>query len=306
MESGGLANSALTRANPPLVKWPEGQLRAPVYGNSERLAEDRRHAGHDRLRMPGRCAGDLAVSSAGGEVGLGPQAHHQGGVALDEGERARVRSPWSVASPTTFRSPKCWSWSAWVYSCAYVISSAGPIAPDWHHVHLLGLVVVEAGDLARQQLQVELLQGRVLRHGAQLLVQRLGAPDEGGRVVLAEAVPEVGAQPGLVEHVARDGRGCRQATQLLRPATRSGRRCRRWGRCASDVAVGAPDGVSLEDGVGGRRRGRWVRRSPGRSRSERASGGRAGPRRWDEAGACGSHERWPRPIVTTAPARTAA
>ena len=90
--------------------------------------------------------------------------------------RARARSVWSSSSFWSANTLKFASWRAWSYSWANVILSAPLMLPLRETtIELLLVGVVEAGDLAAEQVEVELLQGLVLRHQPEGLVQALAA-----------------------------------------------------------------------------------------------------------------------------------
>ena len=103
-------------------------LRPDVYGNIS-----------ESLRITGAAASAAVAAGSDAEAALAISAavrfcwaHRlMSSVASPStsADRARERSPWSCASPTSFRRSKAWSCRAWVYSWAYVICSTGPIAP---------------------------------------------------------------------------------------------------------------------------------------------------------------------------------
>ncbi len=139
-----------------------------------------------------------------------------------------------------------------------------------HDEQLLLVRVVEAGDLAAEQFEVQLLERLVLRHQPERLVQPFAGGDVLGRVVLVEALGGLRLERLLADGLARD-RGPLEAADgedllldlvedRIDRATRQrrrGRRRRRGGRGCRGVGPtrrggrsgrGRPAGRGEEDG----------------------------------------------------------
>ena len=290
VESGGLANSPSTAPKPPLVNAPSASLEAARVREQQRILEDRGHPGEDRLGCGIGAAGDLHELGRG-EVPLRPQAHQERGVALDKrGARHRAVALVGVLAHELAQVEPL------VLERVGELVGVGDLLgrPDLailrDDVHVLRLVVVQARDLARQQLQVELLERRVLRASARSSLYSVSVPlTSSSGLSLRKLGAQVGAQAGGVEHAAGDRRRRGEAAQLLHlaldlrvdsgvrvvgvrcggrstghgiVADRGERRGRR--RCAGSCGSGC---VAGRGGLGGRRRlgarGRWGGRGGG-------------------------------------------
>ena len=196
-----------------------GLEAAERHGQARRVREQER-VPQDRGRRlqrsrPRRIRGGGHLGQLrGGELLLGPQAHEERGVALDQ-RRAR-EGPVALVPvvPDQLPEPECLVLERMrVFVGVRDLLERADGARLRDDVHVLGVVVVEPGNLAREQVQVHLLEGRAGREELELVIQGVGGRDQLGRVVLPEALAQVRTQPGHVEHAAGDGSGCRDAAE---------------------------------------------------------------------------------------------
>ena len=147
----------------PAARGLGGRARAASpcsIGEQERLLEDRRHLVEDLLLLRVARLRDHVAASRPATVACCAQRVISRVASPSATARwASEASPWPIDSRARFFRPKFWSWRAWSYSWAKTNFSIGSeTARLRHHEQLLGVGVVVAGDLAAEQLDVEVGQ----------------------------------------------------------------------------------------------------------------------------------------------------